>query len=126
MAELTRNPVVANWIAYNEEAPWLGSCEFPLFTEAQIVGEVVLGPYTFINTIAANNSKTIKPGIILRYGFHTEWEHPSFEKTDANLYHGGSPPEELAALASLAMGIRFRAGRSVRTFQPHADAKGRP
>ena len=126
MSELKRSPIVANWIAFKEQAPWLGSSEFPLFTDAHITGEIDLGPYTFINTVAAGNRKPIKPGIILRYGFHTEWEHPSFQETDVSLYHGGSPPEELAAIASLVMGIRLRAGRSVRRFEPHADAKGRP
>ncbi len=126
VSELKLSPVVVNWIAFNKMAPWLGASEFPLFTDAHITGEIDLGPYTFINTIAAGNWKTIKPGIILRYGFYSEWEHPSFEKTDASLYHGGSPPEELAAIASLAMGIRLRAGRSVRRFEPHGDVKGRP
>lgn len=126
MSELKVSPIVANWIAFQEQAAWLGSCEFPLFTDAHITGEIDLGPYSFINTVAAGNRKTIKPGVILRYAFHAEWEHPSFQETDATLYHGGSPPEELAALASLVMGIRLRAGRSVRKFEPHADTKGRP
>jgi hypothetical protein len=57
---------------------------------------------------------------------HRERDYPNFEKTDATLYHGGSPPEELAALASMAMGIRLRAGRSVRRFEPHRDPLGTP
>lgn len=124
--KLKQNPIVANWIAFNQEAEWLGGNEFPLFTDAHIVGETMLGPYTFINTIAAMNREPIKPGIILRYDWYKEWDHPIFKETDASLYHGGSPPEEIAALASLAMGIRLRAGRSVRRFEPHADIKGRP
>jgi hypothetical protein len=126
LSEPRHNPIAANWIAFNQQAEWLGGNEFPLFTDAHITGEVTLGPYTFINTIAGMNRQTIKPGVVLRYDFYKEWDHPVFKETDASLYHGGSPPEEIAALASLAMGIRLRAGRSVRRFEPHLDAKGLP
>ncbi len=35
---------------------------------------------------------------------------PKMSKTDDSLYHGGSLVDEIAALASLAMGVRVRAG----------------
>ncbi|HEY2171303.1 MAG TPA: hypothetical protein VGJ30_16880 [Candidatus Angelobacter sp.] len=124
--ELKQVPVVANWIAFNNKEPWLATSEFPLFSDAHVTGEMVLGPYSFINTVAAGNLRPIKPAIILRYAMHKEWDYPDFQKTNSTLYHGGSPPEELAALASMAMGIRLRAGRSVRRFVPHGDPLGTP
>jgi len=47
-------------------------------------------------------------------------------KTSADRYHGGSFQEEIAALTSLAMGGRFRAGNSTRRFEPGGDPRGRP
>jgi hypothetical protein len=120
------NPSVANWRAFNDGWPWLESAEFPFFTDAWITGEITLGPYSFLNTVAASGRGEVKRGVILRYAVHREWEYPSFQSTDATLYHGGSPAEELAALASLCLGVRLRAGRSTRRFQPHADPKGSP
>ena len=120
------NPTIANWQAFNEGLPWLGSGEFPLYTDARVTGEIELGPYQFLNTVAVSNNKTVKSSIVLRYAFHKTLEHPTFTDTDASLYHGGSPPEELAALASLCLGIRLRAGRSIRRFEPNGDPKGRP
>jgi hypothetical protein len=119
-------PVVANWIAFEQQASWLATSEFPLFTDAHVTGEMNLGPYAFINTVAAGNLKPIRPAIILRYAMHKEWDYPDFRKTDTSLYHGGTAPEELAALASMVMGIRLRAGRSVRRFEAHCDPLGRP
>jgi hypothetical protein len=120
------NPSIANWRAFNEGLPWLGSEEYPMFTDAWITGEIDLGPYSFLNTVAASMKREVKPGIVLRYAIHREWDYPDFRSTDAVLYHGGSPAEELAALASLCMGVRFRAGRSIRRFEPGRDPKGHP
>ena len=97
-----------------------------MFTDAWVTGEITLGPYYFMNTVASSMKKSVKPGIVLRFAMHREWDHPDFRDTDAILYHGGSPPEELAALASLCLGVRFRAGRSIRRFEPHGDPKGHP
>jgi hypothetical protein len=47
-------------------------------------------------------------------------------KTDVSLFHGGTPPEEIAAITSLALGIRLRAGYSSRRFEPGGDPMGHP
>jgi hypothetical protein len=120
------NPSVANWQAFNEGLPWLASAEYPFFTDAWVTGEINLGPYSFMNTVAASMNRAIKPGIVLRYAMHREWDYPDFRHTDVATYHGGSAPEELAALASLCLGVRFRAGRSTRRFEPRGDPKGHP
>lgn len=118
-------PSIANWLAFKNKEPWLATDEFPLFTDAWITGQIEVGPYLFINTVAFK-SNTARPGIVLRYAMHKAWEYPIFETTNSKLYHGGSPQQELAALASLAMGIRLRAGRSVRRFEPNGDPLGTP
>jgi hypothetical protein len=106
--------------------PWLGTQEFPLFTDAWIDGEINLGPYGFLNARASPTAGTVRPGIVLRYAIHKEFDYSDLKKTDAEQYHGGTVQEELAALASLAMGIRLRAGMMTRSFEPGGDPLGRP
>jgi hypothetical protein len=118
-------PSIANWLAFQNRDAWLGTDEFPLFTDAWVTGEIEVGPYGFVNTVAFK-SGTARAAAILRYAMHRPWQEPDFRKTNADLYHGGSPPQELAALASLAMGIRLRAGHSTRRFEPKGDPLGRP
>lgn len=118
-------PVISNWQAFLDRKPRLSINEFPLFTDAWVTGEITVGPYTFINTIARANQEVVKLGVVLRYYSYLDWEHPDFSKTDASLYHGGSPQEELAAFASLIVGVRFRAGDSIRRFDGR-DPLGTP
>jgi hypothetical protein len=47
-------------------------------------------------------------------------------RTDQAQYHGGNLADELAALASLILGVRMKAGGITREFVPSGDAKGRP
>jgi hypothetical protein len=47
-------------------------------------------------------------------------------RTDDSLYHGGTLVDEIAALASLAMGVRVRAGGESRRFEVGKDQLGRP
>jgi hypothetical protein len=96
--------------------------EYPLYTDAHIVAEVEHGPYSFLNAIPLAQG-TVRAAVILRFDWH--WEFPSLDwsKTDAQRYHGGSPPDEVAALASLAMGVRLRAGDSMREFRPGGERK---
>src|SRR5260370_27582879 len=118
-------PSIVNWLAFRSGDTWLGTDEFPLFADAWITGELEVGPYRFVNTVAFK-SGTARAAIVLRYAMDRPWQEPDFQKTNTDLYHGGSPPQELAALASLAMGIRLRAGHSTRRFEPKGDPFGRP
>ena len=47
-------------------------------------------------------------------------------ETDINNYHGGWFPDEIAALVSLCMGIRVKAGDKSRRFDINGDPLGRP
>lgn len=91
-----------------------------------IVGESTYGPYTFLHTVPLRVTGVVRPILILRFEWYWAFPYPTFEKTDAERYHAGAPPEEIAALASLAMGVRMRAGESVRDFPPGGDPKGTP
>lgn len=119
-------PVYTNWVALNGGMPWLVTEEYPLFTDAWITGEVSQGPYHFLNTVPRQEPGLVQPAIALRCERHAQFPQPDMTKTDVVRYHGGSFPEEIAALSSVAMGIRLRAGGVTRRFEPNGDPKGRP
>ena len=47
-------------------------------------------------------------------------------KKDESLYHGGFWVDEIAALASVALGVRMHAGGISRKFKPGQDPYGQP
>jgi hypothetical protein len=49
-----------------------------------------------------------------------------WDQRDPAVYHGGGAEQELAALLSLVLGIRLRAGGITRYFDPAGDAHGVP
>jgi hypothetical protein len=55
-----------------------------------------------------------------------EYVDPTWEQLDPQNYHGGVAWEELAALVSLALGLRLRAGGILRVFGPDVDKFGHP
>ena len=106
--------------------------EFPLFTDARVLGEAYFGPYAFLNTVAfrADGSDgLVQTAIVLRYAIYDDEARPgplTYEKSHIELYHGGYAQDELAALASLILGIRLSAGPVSREFQVNGDPLGRP
>jgi hypothetical protein len=114
-----------NWQAAREQKPLLHTEEHPLYTDACITGEVDFEPYHFLNATPTLRG-VVLPAVVLRFDWYWKFPHPDFSQTDAERYHGGAPPDEIAALASLAMGVRFRAGDSTREFLPGGDPKGHP
>jgi hypothetical protein len=126
-------PSIANLRAYNPDpikVPVnIRVIEFPLFTDAHVTGEANVGPYAFLNTVAFHGAGPVRRAVILRYALYDAAERPNISELDesqADLYHGGSPPEEIAALSSLVLGIRLRAGNVSREFDPQGDPLGRP
>jgi hypothetical protein len=99
--------------------------EYPLFTDAHVTGEVTagIGPYQIINTVAMGSGR---PPLILRIKKYLEFELPSMDRTQEHNYHGGSEADEVAALLSLCLGIRLKAGGASRAFGKNADPMGRP
>ena len=66
--------------------------------------------------------------IILRAAIHLpDYQPPDKWETDESLYHGGGLWEdELAALTSVALGVRIHAGGISREFEPGQDPYGQP
>jgi len=114
-----------NWLA-SQNSPLFFTHEFPLYSDAHIISEAEFGPYRFFNTVAIPTPGAVRQKVALRWDWHWEYQVPTFQKTEADQYHGGGPAEEIAALASLALGVRFRSGDATRDFSPNGDPKGRP
>lgn len=92
--------VYMNWLAALEEKPLLRTDEYPLYTDAHIVADAHQGPYQLLNATPLIHG-IVLPSVILRFRWYLEIPHPDFSQTDAERYHGGAPPDEIAALASL-------------------------
>lgn len=118
-----------NWKLYLENVPAKEISEYPLFSDARVTGENTedYKPYYFFNPVPPEN----KPGLVqavlyLRIETCLEFEMPDMSKTDSERYHGGTPIDEIAALSSLALGIRLKAGGRTRDFNIKGDPHGRP
>ncbi|WP_316168942.1 MULTISPECIES: hypothetical protein [unclassified Bradyrhizobium] len=105
-----------------------------LFTDTRVTGQIpALGPYAFLNTIAdagAIPGRSLRPAVVMRTAHHHEPNiYPEFSwpvSGDFHHYHGGDHWDEMAALASLFLGIRLKAGDVNRVFQGEGDRFGRP
>lgn len=122
-----------NWKAANAGIPRQATYEVPLFTDARIAGEVEegLGPYRLFNTVPITgiDHPSLRPALILRYEEHhdnTEVPVLDMDVTRDDQYHGGGLSEEVAALISLILGVRLKAGGITREFRPDGDPLGRP
>lgn len=101
-----------------------------MFTDSWIVGgPVTLGPYLFLNTCAHAGmpEDSLKPALFVRVDAHHEDEQLPMVATDTDTYHGGDIKDEIAALTSLSLGIRMKAGSTTRRFTPRdGDPRGTP
>jgi hypothetical protein len=104
--------------------------EYPLFTDADIIGEVIDGcePYTFVNTVPFKREPGIvRESVALRIYWYISYQLECNIKTDTSQYHGGHINDEIAALASLKLGIRLKSGSITRTFHVfYNDRLGSP
>ena len=103
--------------------------EYPFYSDAHITGDFRegLGPYSFLNTVPfPDGPGIVNAPIILRAAIHLPDYHPDMSKKDESLYHGGFWEDEIAALASVALGIRIHAGGISREFEPGQDPYGQP
>ena len=121
-----------NWKAALSDKGSHGGYEVPLFTDAHVTGEILegFGPYQLLNPIAIPRSAgSITPGVILRVENYLEISSPSsveMGRTNDTRYHGGSLHDEIAALSSLILGVKFKSGGINREFYPNGDPCGTP
>ncbi len=127
----SKGPLVyENWKGMLDGNPLSTTYECFLYTDARIGSEIRdgFGPYKLLNALAFSRTSDLVPGIALRVDYHFEDRSKSSfpTKTDDDRYHGGGLNDEMAALISLCLGIRLKAGESIRSFDPEGDPKGRP
>ena len=119
--EMIRNP---------DENPGTVMREYILYSDAHITGDLrtLDGPYAFLNTIPIpSTAGTISAPIVLRAQIPVTRSIPDMSQTDESLYHGGELVDEIAALASLSLGIRLLNGGISREFGTiDNDPYGRP
>ena len=118
--------VYSNWFLANKGASIVCIYEYPLLTDARITGEIKegYGPYKFLNPVPIQEKPgLVRPSLFLRAEIHLKRDMPGFENIISD---HGLLQEELAALASLAMGTRLKAGGVTRIFEPNSDPLGKP
>lgn len=130
---MTKQPISGpfsyeNWQASLAGLPSHGALEIPLYTDANIVGEIVdgLGPYQIFNCVPATQEVLSRPTLVLRMEQHIGYQPEDWAVTDDARYHGGILPDEIAALISVTCGVRLKAGGENRHFAPDGDPRGRP
>lgn len=123
----------ANWERERGGEPCQETVEAMLCTDTWVTGEIPkLGPYAFLNTIAHASiqpGKVLRPAVVMRVSHHYEPtpERPYLPmENDFKHYHGGDYLDEMAALASLFLGVQLKAGGVNREFRNGADRFGRP
>ena len=118
-----------NWLNVSDPHDAL-VVEYPFYSDAHITGEFRegLGPYSFLNTVPfPDGPGIVNAPIILRTAIYLPDYHPPDKwETDESLYHGGGWEDELAALTSVALGVRIHAGGISREFEPGQDRYGQP
>ncbi len=117
-----------NWLGFRENKPCRGIIEARLYTDTWVTGEISsLGPYSFLNTVASSGDRDLRAAVVLRMARYTDGGLPAIPmEDDFEHYHGGDFTDEMAALASLVLGIRMQAGPIDRDFTPGGDPLGRP
>ena len=119
--------------------PWASALEIACYTDALwLDGDVASGPYTAMVPLALTDYQPERfgeprMGLVIRIDRHLSNSDPgdyideAWNQLDIKVAHGGDAGEELAALLSLALGIRLRAGGISRVFQPDdPDDRGYP
>lgn len=130
-----------NWREAREHVPSKGAAETALYTDAHVTGEVTssdqpgdlnLGPYMLLNTVPWDlRQGPLRASVVLRAENHLpdlamSAAEPWPTSTDESWYTGGVLQDEMAALLSLALGARFKAGGIIREFRPGGDERGHP
>ncbi|GEO92174.1 hypothetical protein [Kocuria flava] len=101
--------------------------EEALYSDARFIGsKLQLGPYTVLPTMARDVPMPM--ALIMRCERHTslmpelvDYRTNELLPADDSGYHGGTVSDEIAALVSLALGVRCRAGGITRVWGLRSD-----
>jgi hypothetical protein len=117
-----------NWKLALAKSPARSVLEFPLFTDAHIIGKAPESnsPYLLLNVVPIVDAHVLAPAIVLRMEYYIEPDISVIRKTDVDRFHGGGINDEIAALISLCLGVRLKSGGFTRYFDPEKDPRGQP
>lgn len=114
-----------NWKRYEAKETELAIFEYPLYTDARIIDQATdgFGPCQFLNTVPFRDEPgLVEQFLILRYNWYVSEKTQYPIETNDEVYHGGNCIDEIAALVSLCLGVRMKAGGLSRKFYPlHKD-----
>lgn len=104
--------------------------EYQLFSDSWFPGgnSISIEPYELFPIGPPGDG--VREAVVVRATHHLEFlrRDPSAAKTDAGSFHGGDQGDEIAALLSLALGVRMASGGLVRQWfrDDPIDGRGRP
>jgi hypothetical protein len=107
-----------NWINWSTFSDPPIACEYPFYSDAHIFGDNIdnLGPYSFLSNFSLNTGPgVVNSPIILRAMLPPEGSEVNARWVD-----------EIAALASVSLGVRIYAGGYTRVFKPDKNPYGEP
>jgi len=113
-----------NMLEFHEGVAPRQVSEYTLYTDSRIIGEYdsPTCPYRFINMIPFHHGPgQIQEAITLRISWVVSGERKFDVGTNTTSYHGGWATDELAALSSLRLGVRLKAGGEARIFGAYSE-----
>lgn len=117
-----------NWRCASAGLPVNDTVEIALYSDARLTGHGGFGPYRLINTVPMDPHEQLPMAAVLRMEWHVPDRDPlpDMSRSKQDTFHGGDLPDEIAALISLALGIRVQAGGVIREFRNSGDPRGTP
>jgi hypothetical protein len=118
-----------NWISFKSGKAVGIIEEFPFFSDSRLIGESENqdAVYSFINPgLREERPGFMRPFLYLRLKDYRDPYRYDLSIGSTEAYHGGDIVDEIAALLSLLLGIRIRAGKATRQYFSPDDQIGRP
>ncbi|MBY6297509.1 hypothetical protein K5X91_05025 [Enterobacter bugandensis] len=104
--------------------------EFYLYSDSRPTNEINDNSvYCFLNMLPRQSTQpSVEPSITVRARWHSDINEMIFsgDKSYTKDFHGGWYNDEIAALSSLLLGVRFHAGTINRHFDYYTGELGRP
>lgn len=124
-----------NWNAYNEQLPEIENLDEELYSDRHFVGgPSAHGPYSLATIIGhdrLDTMPTVRPAVRMHVGVHANLIPDividgKLVPADSDAYHGGNASDEIAALSSLALGVRLRVAGTSQLSGRHEGGQEHP
>lgn len=124
-----------NWNAFNEQNPETENADDELYSDRHFVGgSSTHGPYSLAAIFGRDRPETrpaVRPAVRLRVGVHANLIPDvvidgELVPANSDAYHGGTISDEIAALASLTLGVRLRVAGTSRLSGIHGQGEHPP